>query len=336
MPQSKRATPQLIGGFVVGAVALAFAGVMFFGSGGLFAEKETYVLYFDGSVKGLNVGAPVMFRGVKIGTVTDVSVYVNPKNFTFRIPVLIEVETNRIESAGVGNNPIYFLDKLKQDDSLKLLIEKGLRAQLQMQSIVTGQLFVQLDMLPEEPIKLSGYPSEFKELPTITSGLQELQETFEKLPLEDVAQKMLNTLDGLEELVHSPELATSLYNLDKTMKNLTQLTTTLDRTLPKMIDQTDSAMASVKLAADNFEQEINPLASDVSAAVTTLQETLERVNRTVAGLDRTIAEDSPLRYRIDKALDDFSKAARSVRTLTDELERHPEAMLLGKRRGGEE
>jgi len=336
MPQSKRATPQLIGGFVIGAVALAFAGVMFFGSGGLFAEKETYVLYFDGSVKGLNVGAPVMFRGVKIGTVTDISVYVNPKDFTFRIPVLIEVETKRIESAGVEPTPIKFLDKLNQDDSLNLLIEKGLRAQLQMQSIVTGQLFVQLDMLPEEPVKLSGYPSEFKELPTITSGLQELSETFEKLPLEDVAQKMLNTLEGLEELVHSPDLATSLYNLDKTMKNLNHLTATLNQTLPKMIDRTDSAMTSVKQAADNFEQEAIPLAKDVRAAVATLQETLQQVDRTTASLDRTLAEDSPLRYRIDKALDDFSKAARSVRTLTDELERHPESMLLGKRRGGEE
>jgi len=336
MPQSKRATPQLIGGFVIGAVALAFAGVMFFGSGGLFAEKETYVLYFDGSVKGLNVGAPVMFRGVKIGTVTDISVYVNPKDFTFRIPVLIEVETKRIESSGAEPTPIKFLDKLNQDDSLNLLIEKGLRAQLQMQSIVTGQLFVQLDMLPAEPVRLSGYPSEFKELPTITSGLQELSETFEKLPLEDVAQKMLNTLEGLEELVHSPELATSLYHLDKTMNNLNHLTATLNQTLPKMINRTDSAMTSVKLAADNFEQEVIPLAKDVKAAVAALQETLEQVDRTTASLDRTIAEDSPLRYRIDKALDDFSKAARSVRTLTDELERHPESMLLGKRRGGEE
>ena len=336
MSQSKRATPQLIGGFVIGAVALAFAGVMFFGAGGLFAEKETYVLYFDGSVKGLNVGAPVMFRGVKIGTVTDISVYVNPKDFTFRIPVLIEVETKRIESAGVEPTPIKFLDKLNQDDSLNLLIEKGLRAQLQMQSIVTGQLFVQLDMLPDEPVKLSGFPSEFKELPTITSGLQELSETFEKLPLEDVAQKMLNTLEGLEELVHSPELATSLYNLDKTMKNLNHLTATLNQTLPKMINRTDSAMTSVKQAADNFEQEVLPLAKDVRATIATLQETLQQVDRTTASLDRTIAEDSPLRYRIDKALDDFSKAARSVRTLTDELERHPESMLLGKRRGGDE
>jgi len=336
MSQSKRATPQLIGGFVIGAVALAFAGVMFFGSGGLFAENETYVLYFDGSVKGLNVGAPVMFRGVKIGTVTDVSVYVNPNDFTFRIPVLIEVETKRIESADVEKNPIRFLDKLNQDDSLNLLIEKGLRAQLQMQSIVTGQLFVQFDMLPEEPVKLSGYPSEFKELPTITSGLQELSETFEKLPLEDVTQKLLNTLEGLEELVHSPDLATSLYNLDKTMNNLTRLTANLNQTLPQMIDRTDSAMASVKLAADNFETKINPLASDIRAAVTTLQSTMHQVDQTAAALNRTVAEDSPLRYRLDRTLDDFDKAARSIRTLTDELERHPESLLLGKRRGGED
>jgi len=336
MPQSKRATPQLIGGFVIGAVALAFAGVMFFGSSGLFVDKETYVLYFDGSVKGLNVGAPVMFRGVKIGTVTDISVNVNPQDFTFRIPVLIEVETKRIEATGTGKTEIKFFDKLNQDDSINLLIEKGLRAQLQMQSLVTGQLFVQFDMLPNEPVKLSGYKSEYKELPTITSGLQELSETFEKLPLEDVAQKLVSTLDGLEGLVHSPELSTSLYNLDKSMNNLTKLTATLNRSLPNVIERTDQAMASVKQAADDFEHEIKPLAKDIHDVTRSLASTLEQVDQTVATLNRAVAEDSPLRYRLDKALDDFNKASRSVRTLADELERHPESLLLGKTRGGNE
>lgn len=336
MPQSKRATPQLIGAFVVGAVALAFAGVMFFGSGGLFAEKETYVLYFDGSVKGLNVGAPVMFRGVKIGTVTDISIHVHPQDFTFRIPVLIEIETNRIEAVGKESVATKFFDKLNQDDSFNLLIEKGLRAQLQMQSIVTGQLFVQFDMLPDQPIRLSGYQNDFKELPTITSGLQELTETFEKLPLEDVAQKMLNTLDGLEELVHSPELANSLFHLDKSLRNLTRLTEHLNQSLPNIIDQTDSAMTSVRRAADNFEQKIEPLAQDIHESAASLQGTLRKVDQTITTLNQAVAEDSPLRFRLDKALDDFSKATRSVRTLTDSLERHPESILLGKSRKGEE
>jgi paraquat-inducible protein B len=335
MSQSKRATPQLIGAFVVGAVALAFAGVMFFGSGGLFVEKETYVLYFAGSVKGLTVGAPVMFRGVKIGTVTDISVNVNPKDFTFRIPVLIELETKRIEASGAGE-PIKFLDKLKQDGSIDMLIEKGLRAQLQLQSIVTGQLFVQFDMLPNEPVKLSGYQSDYKELPTITSGLQELSQTFEKLPLDELIQKTLSTLDGLESLVHSPDLATSLYNLDKSMKNLTLLTETFNQSLPKMIARTDQAMSSVKQAADNFDQQINPLATDVHTTIASLQNTLQQVDQSVATLNRATAEDSPLRYRLDRALADFSKATRSVRNLTDELERHPESLWRGKRQGGDE
>jgi paraquat-inducible protein B len=336
MSQSKRATPQLIGAFVVGAVALAFAGVMFFGAGGLFVEKELYVLYFAGSVKGLTVGAPVMFRGVKIGTVTDISVNVNPKDFTFRIPVLIEVETKRIEAIGAGNQPIKFLDKLKQDGSIDMLIEKGLRAQLQLQSIVTGQLFVQFDMLPDEPVRLSGYQSEYKELPTITSSLQELSQTFEKLPLEDLVQKTLNTLDGLEELVNSPDLATSLFNLDKSMKNLTRLTENLNQSLPKMIEKTDQAMSSVKLAADHFDQQIDPLATDIRTSAAALRGTLLQVDQSVATLNRATAEDSPLRYRLDKALADFSKATRSVRTLADELERHPESLLRGKHQEGEQ
>lgn len=329
MSQSKRATPQLIGAFVIGAVALAFAGVMFFGSGSLFSAKETYVLYFDGSVKGLTVGAPVMFRGVKIGTVTDISVRVHPEDFSFRIPVLIEIESNRIKETGKDSG-IQFLDKLTQDDSLKLLIEKGLRAQLQLQSLVTGQLFVQLDMLPDEPIRLSGYKNDYKELPTITSGLQELSNTFEKLPLEDVAQKLVNTLDGLEELVHSPDLGISLHNLDSSMKNLEKLTANLNQSLPKMVARTDDAMAAVEKAADDFDKEIPPLAVDIRETATALQRSLQNVDQTVTGLNRAIAEDSPLRYRLDRALEDFGKASRSMRNLADELERHPEALLQGR------
>src|SRR5512143_1986566 len=93
---SKKANKTLIGAFVVGAIALIIAGVVIFGSGKLFAPVRKFVMVFAGSVKGLNVGSAVIFRGVKIGAVTDIQLRVDPKNMTAVIPVYVEIDPRKI------------------------------------------------------------------------------------------------------------------------------------------------------------------------------------------------------------------------------------------------
>jgi len=325
---SKRADPKLIGGFVIGAVVLAIAGIMFFGSGGLFAEKQPYVLYFEGSVKGLNVGAPVMFRGVKIGTVTDISVRVNPKEYSFRIPVVIEIETNRIKATDQEDAGIFA--KLTQGNSINMLIDKGLRAQLQMQSLVTGQLFVQFDMFPDTPVVLHGGGSDYTELPTIPSGLQELTNTFEKIPIEEVAQKLISTLDGLQELVHSADLQLSFYQLKQLLGETRQLVENLNTALPPLMQRADAAIGAVEQGAKHIDEAVGPMVDDIRTASHDVSTTLARADAAMATLQRSLAADSPLHYRLNLTLDEFNRAARSLRELADELQRHPEALLRGK------
>lgn len=336
MPLNKRATPQLIGLFVVGAIMLAVAGVLVFGPSGLFTQKERYVLYFSGSVKGLNPGAPVNFRGVKIGTVVSISVHVQPEQLTFLIPVIIEIEPGRIAASGPDEPPVKIFDKLLQETSLKRLIDKGLRAQLQLQSLLTGQLFVQLDLFPNTPVVLVGQNGEYREIPTIPSGLQELSQTFDKIPLEEVAQKTISTLDGLVELVHNPDLTTGLAKFNR---RLDQLETTLDllnRRLPQSLGRMDEAFAAVEAAAQRIESGVEPTTTDLHQTAEAIRRTMEQTQELVAQLQQATAQDSTLRYRLATNLDELNKTLRSIRMLSETLERHPDAVLRGKGLGGQE
>ncbi|MBW1842490.1 MAG: MCE family protein [Deltaproteobacteria bacterium] len=127
---SKQPSKTLIGGFVVGAAALLFAGIMIFGSGRFFSERHLFVMYFKGSVKGLEVGGPVMFRGVKIGTVIDIKLRANYSDMTVQIPVFVEIDARRIDDVAEDDH------KLSPEDVLDDWREHGLRAQLKMRSLM--------------------------------------------------------------------------------------------------------------------------------------------------------------------------------------------------------
>ncbi|UCD34191.1 MAG: MCE family protein, partial [Nitrospiraceae bacterium] len=175
---SKQANKTAVGAFVLGAIALAVAGVLIFGSGKFFADTDKYVLHFEGSVKGLNTGAPVMFRGVKIGSVTDILLRYDPVDLSVHIPVIIEVDRSRFSRINTVK---------ERRTSINVLIERGLKAQLQLQSVVTGQLMVDLDFYPEDPVNLVGNNDiPYAEVPTIPSNLQKLTKTLEQLPLDEL------------------------------------------------------------------------------------------------------------------------------------------------------
>jgi paraquat-inducible protein B len=171
---SKQENKKAIGAFVVVALALAVGAIVVFGSGKFFVKRYQFVAFFQGSVKGLRVGAPVVFRGVKIGAVTDMMIYANrsdPSNRSFEIPVILEIEGGNIQSIG---------PEIKdQKQYIQALINSGLRAQLQMQSLVTGQLMINIDFYPDTPVRLVGtrkihLARDVMELPTIETPMQKI------------------------------------------------------------------------------------------------------------------------------------------------------------------
>jgi len=286
-----------IGTFVVGAVCLIVIAVLFFGRGRLFENTTTYISFFSGSVKGLQVGAPVSFRGARVGKVKDVSIVYKPAKDELIIPVLIELDADSVQ----GLNSV---DDKKGDSSepglVSRLIARGLKAQLGLDSIVTGQLFVQLDFMPEVPIRMMAEDDEdYQEIPTAPSPLEKLQETLQQIPLAELAQKTVTAIEKIEDLLSSNDIQDAFGNLNTRMKELEVVTKNLD-------SKTDGLAKEFKVAS-----------AQLTTTLKTLQSTLE--------------QSDPLLGKTSAAMDEVSNSARALRRLADYLEQHPESLLRGKR-----
>ncbi len=334
MQRRKRIDPRVIGSFVVGAILLSVAGLIFFGPGGLISETEHYVLHFDSSVKGLTVGSPVRFRGVKVGQVKEISVRVRPTDFEFHIPVIIEIEPSRIEADGTDLGLFEALKySVKGENPLKHLVKKGLRAQLQLDSLVTGRLYVNFDMHPDEPIYLPEYPAEYPALPTISSSLGELTKTFEDLPLRELAEKLINSADGFERLVTSPNLHSGLAKFDQTTTELNTLLKSMNSQLRSLANEMRETLKTTQETFAHLDTKIDPVSAEFTEAMRSFATASEETKQTMREVQQITKSDSQLQQQLTLTLQELSRAARSVRYLFAEIEHDPQILLRGRKTG---
>ena len=342
MSDTKR-NQAVIGLFVVGAVVLLVIGLIVFGSGRLFEKTDKFVLYFDGSVKGLNVGAPVTFRGVKIGSVTDISVHANPKNMEVRIPVTIETPRDRIESTMemVGST----------SQAITRLIENGLRAKLDLQSMVTGQLQINLEFLPDEPIRLSGIKNKYPEIPTVPTVLHRLAKKMEGLPLEEMVLNASSALESLKTLLTNPALPEMINHLNQASANAEKLTADLNFQAPQLLDSFQRIADHADQLILNVNAQVEPLAGQADHALSGVDSAAARIGHAADAVTQLSAGTQPAidnagqafanvadltdanskeRAEMRNMLKELSEAARSIRVWSSYLERHPEALITGK------
>ena len=342
---SRQASPTTIGIFVLGALALLLAGVLVFGSGKFFADTIPVVMYFQGDLNGLDTGASVAYEGVPIGTVTDLGVVLDPQDLSARTPVVVEIRRDRLRVKG-GESALP-----RKGEALKSMVEeKGLRAQLQSESLVTGQKFIQLAYNSEVPPaklvidSLTNLP----EIPTIPTPLQEVQAVLRKglvklgeLQLEDIVKNLNSTLQGIDRLVNSPEMIESIRELKTAVTDAQQLIQHMDKRLEVAVASFTTTMGSTnKLAEDmskltrNVDGRVPELVTSFTDAAKSTQKTLEDAQQTLATMNRTIEPNSPVRYEMMKTLRDLSDTARALRALADYLERYPNAVLFGRSDAG--
>ena len=308
----KRARPAVIGAFVLGAMALAVIGITIFGSGKLFRKTSTFVMYFPGSVDGLNVGAPVKFKGVEIGSVTQIRINLGEyRAQDSRIPVFVEIDDARATQQGTETNVDYVNT---------LIHDRGLRAQLQPQSLLTGLLFVQLDFFPDTPIvTVLPADSPYREIPTVPTTLAEAQQAItrilaklEKADIEGMLATGREALEGIRSVVTSPDLRRFEAGLPGTLANV------------------DEAITSFRQLATRLDGETLPLIAGLKQAATQADSTLQEWKGTAKLLNDALEPDSALRNQLTAALDELTGAGRSVRLLADFLERNPSAVVRGR------
>ncbi|NCD34014.1 MAG: MCE family protein [Spartobacteria bacterium] len=331
---SKKVNPTLVGTFVLGAVALAVASVIVFGGGSLLDKKHKIVLCFSESIDGLDIGSPVSFMGVRIGSVASIELIVDGDDGdVFMRPVTISVEANRVTY--IGNKA----DRTSPEEGLEMLIQnKGLRAQLASQSMLTGKLKIQLAFHPETPVKRRNIPSPYMEMPTIPSTAATIKNTIEQLPIDAVMNDMRQTLNGINQLVNDAAAKAILTNLNTTLIQLDQTLTTAS-----------SFMCGASNAIETLSQSIAPIMLQSEHSIDTLNNALTNATEFMVSMNTkagpfldsvTIMADklngmmdvqSPMRHAVLNSLQELQRTLRSFGDLTSYLERHPESIIQGKK-----
>ncbi len=260
-----------------------------------YLRKERFKMYFGGSVRGLSVGAPVELRGIKVGEVLDIQLQLNADTARLQIPVLVEIEPERIVVVGDRS-------RFSEGNAVDRLVERGLRAQLKSGSLITGQLYVELDFHPEDRRQTVWSGKDFRIFPTVPASLDVITDkvngildTVAALPLEQIAEDLAAVMAGAKALLAAPELLDVVKELDLTLREVRKAAGSVDQNvLPKLVAALDQARITLKSA------------------------------------DTLVAADSTTAVELRRLMQDLSAAARSVRTMADYLERHPEALINGK------
>lgn len=327
---SKQASPAVIGGFMIGALALTIIGIMIFGSGKFFADIVQAVMYFEGDLKGLRIGASVDFQGVQVGTVSDIKAMVDPKDIQAHIPVIVEISRDKME--WVGERPA-------KGTMFRQLIERGMRAQLQLESMVTGQLFIQLTFHPEAPaVEPRIDPlTKLPEIPTVPTTMQQVQQTIREalekigqLPLKEIVTELHDTLRGIDQLVNAPEIKEAIQNLNLTLTETRTLVRNMDTRLGALTGEATTTLGDISQLTKNIDGHVPGMMASFTDTLSTTRNALQHAQDTLKAANEVVAPNSPVRYELVRTLQELGGAARSLRILADYLERYPNAVVFGR------
>lgn len=317
---AKQISKTVIGGFMVSAMVLFVAGVMVFGSGRFFKKTYEFAMFFEGSLKGLKVGSLVTHRGVHIGSVQKIKIRPDPKQEESLILVVISIDQEKVTHK----------EKVDLNESIPRLIEQGLRAQLTVESLITGQLMVDLDFYPDSPARLVGAAIEYQEIPTIPSAVEQLAQTFKKVPIQEIFEKLEDAVEGIDNAVNSPEIPKIVNSLNLVLEDTRKLVQNIDQKVNQLGPRADSTLKDYGKLARKVDERMGPLTDDVEEAAEAATEALIQAKKTLS----TVEEDSALTYELTNMLKELASAARSLRILAEYFERHPDAFVQGKGESG--
>lgn len=327
---SKPISPVAIGGFTVGALALLLVAVFIFGGGQfLKADKVRFVIFFDSSLNGLEIGAPVKMQGVKVGEVTEITLQIDPKAEKIYKPVVIEIDRNSLTGTEGKAFPRAVTRKEREANRDKL-VAAGFRARLEMQSLLTGLLYVDFDVHRDKPPVFTGL--EYKgllEVPSIPTTADVLRTTasevakkLNELPLEDIVKDLSASLREIKDFLASKDVRKSSAALANTLEEMEKTVKTLNHNLEPLLVNMNNTMVNTNTLIRDFK----PIIANTDKTLTAATDALDRARDSIVKVGGAVGPESELHQTLEALKD----AARSVRNLTDYLERHPEAVLTGK------
>jgi paraquat-inducible protein B len=329
---SARTHARAVGAFVLGAVAVVLAAVLALSSGNWLARRDRFAVYFPGSVKGLNQGAPVTFRGVKVGDVYDVKAILTGRpEAVIQIEVIIEVQGSVVEVPEGQSVPPALARSASRDDFARELLERGIRARLVSASLLTGQKYIDLDFLPQEPARFAGLRPRYPELPTTPTAMEKLGDRAEtivnklaELPIEQMLDDMRKALQAAREVLESRDLRETFAAANRSTRKMESTLAQLETTF-HTADETLGALRS----------ETGPTADEARQTLRGVREAAARAEDSLDVLKGTLRGTDDTRLTAAQALEELTHTMQALRNLVDYLQTHPEAVVLGKGRSKE-
>ena len=320
MSKSQR-LPLAIGAFIFGAIILVFIALLFFSGGRIFAEKAPVVMYFNNSVQGLQVGAPVKLKGVVIGEISDISIdFPNDSSQGVTASVHADLLLKRINLKGIQVGEEFFSHA----------IENGLRAQLNYLSLLTGQLYVELDFYPNTSAHFHDDKDSLLELPTIATDFESLFKDLQSLNLKNVITNVDKLAQQLSDIAASGKIQQALDNFDSAATAVRNTAVHIDTTQATL--GTKSAEVLTKL--DSLLMQLNKdepqMVESLNLSLAALHKTLVSIDQLANQAGNSLDQNSPLVIELTNTLAEISRTARALRSLSETLDEQPEAIIRGK------
>jgi paraquat-inducible protein B len=317
----KRVSPTAIGVFVVSAIAIALIAIVVVGSGKMFRKPSQFICMFQGNLNGLKVGAAVKFRGVQIGSVSAIRLNLPPGYGKIRadvsqtrLPVILDLDSSELQSQGGTGEAL-------TQAGLQQFIQRGLRAQLEAESLLTGLKYIDLDLHPDAPLDLVLEPDSgpYREVPTIPTTLENVQEqaTLALAKLENIDFKAL--VESITSAANSINRITSSPSLRATMDSMKETTANLNKTV-----------ISMKSVLDSANKKIGPLVTVIEKTSQETNLTLQQTRATLVELQATLDPDSPMAVHLNDALEEMAATSRQMGELSAYLHRNPGSLVRGR------
>lgn len=315
-----------IGVFVFGGLALALAAIILFGNFQFFSSTERAAVVFQGSISGLSVGAPVTFRGVRLGSVQSIVLQFDPQTQTAYIPVTVQLEPDRIRVTGEPETGAAGVN-------LRDLVARGLRAELVTQSFVTGQSEINLDFYPTAPAQLHPSVTGLPEIPTRLSTVQRVQEELSKLPLADLVKNANETLQSLQHLSNrlDTDLPALVATLQVTAQDSSRTVTTADAAITSVQRQLNDTLTHATQLVANSDRQISQRSADLHTVLVSSAQAVKQANDTMNEVRSLLSTRGETRANLDSTLRDLASAAASLRGFASDVERNPQLLLTGRR-----
>ena len=316
---SEARKPFIIGAFLLGGLVLLAAGLLLLSRDSWFSQPSEYVVYFTGALDGLDVGADVTYRGVKVGMVREIRLSYDRELKDVVMPVVLRINNPEQRQATTRGF----------DQFIGQLVERGLRAQLQTPSLLTGKAIVALDMFPEQAgyvrtpheLDLPTIPSVPSRIDEVADVLRELAGSLRELPLQEMVTSATQTLQSLEKLTNSAELQQGLLNLSQLLGKLDRLSGRLEQQLPPIMDNVQQSSVDLRDAV-----------GEIRRAAQSAEQALQQVNQLAADSRRSLGPESEVQYEALRALQALSQAGKALQRTMEGLDQQPQSLIFGKSR----